>query len=197
MEIADNKLKLFYEQLGDNLDHLFDNPTPKVARVARKTAVKISSLIEDAYLPKIAVPDWIKNDKKFKMYAPLYAYIKNNTYSRRESLNLIKDRNIEPYVKEGKRKAYDYVLFVPDYEDMSMQLNNLSRSSIYKHLARFKKAGVMWKVGQMKPEPNKRRGQDIYGVGYWSEFWNNGTRGYRANLFCVKKNNEKMVGEKL
>lgn len=112
-------------------------------------------------------------------FEDVWAYIQKHTMPLQRSRVLTQKKGWGKH--EGKR---EYVLFIPDHLDMQNSLN-LSPSSIQKYLKAFCDIGILKKMGK-----SSSKGTNVYTVGFWSVYGEEGERGGTRRNYFLKNTKE-------
>jgi hypothetical protein len=135
-------------------------------------------------------PKWLTKNQSIMnaisktRFKDVWVHIQKHTMPLQRSRVLAKGKRL------GKHKEKrEYVLFIPDQIDMENSLN-LSRSSIQKYMKAFCDSGILKKLGKSGP-----RGKNIYAVGFWSVYGEEGEKGGTRRNYFLK--NTKEVRESL
>jgi hypothetical protein len=136
------------------------------------------------------LPKWITKNQSIMnaidktRFKDVWVHIQKHTMPLQRSRVLAKEKRL------GKHKEKrEYVLFIPDKIDMKNSLN-LSESSIQKYLKAFCDSGILKKLGK-----SGARGKNIYAVGFWSVYGEEGEGGGTRKNYFLK--NTKEVRESL
>jgi hypothetical protein len=182
----------------DNFDMDYEEPweiSPTVKNLD-KIVNEIRAYIKTEFKRELSLkstrtlPKWITKNQSIMnaidktRFEDVWLYIQKHTMSFQRSRVLAKEKRL------GKHKEKrEYVLFIPDKIDMENSLN-LSESSIQKYMKVFCDSGILKKLGKFSS-----RGKNIYAVGFWSAYGEEGEkRGTKRNYFLK---NTKEVRESL
>jgi len=132
-----------------------------------------------------ALPKWITNNQSIMRaidktrFDDVWLHIQKHTMPLQKSRVLAKGKRL------GKHKEkQEYVLFSPDQIDMENSLN-LSKSSVQKYLKAFCETGILKKLGKFGD-----RGKNIYAVGFWSVYGEEGEKGGTRRNYFLKNTKE-------
>lgn len=170
-QIVGEELMFEGEEAREHLNRMRFAARAEVIKEYKQQILKFKSYLDVTYKAELRIkkdyhiPKWMQQAGIKKVldktrFIDVFNYLQKNTMIHEKGSRLVDKLRLSKHVKEGKE--YDYVLVLPDYHDMQIELD-ITLQTIRLYVNRFVDMGILKELGK-----EGSRGQKIYGIGYWS-----------------------------